>query len=103
MGFAHPRLAVQVKSGDQPIDVKIFRELRGVMPQFGADHGLIVSWAGFKETVIREARQHFFSIRLWDASDLVAAIQSNYERLGEDLQTELPLKRVWLLVEQSEL
>jgi restriction system protein len=100
MGFADPRLAVQVKSGDTPADVSVLRELQGVMPRFGAKHGLIVSWAGFKDSVIREARQLFFDVRLWDAGDLVAALQSNYSRLPENIQAELPLKRIWLLVEE---
>ena len=43
LGFEHPRLAVQVKSGDGPADVKVLRELQGVMKNFGADHGLFVS------------------------------------------------------------
>ncbi len=100
MGFGHPRIAVQVKSGDTPADVSVLRELQGVMPRFGAEHGLIVSWSGFKESVIREARQLFFEVRLWDAGDLVSALQNNYAKLSEELQAELPLKRIWLLVEE---
>lgn len=99
MGFGQPRIAVQVKSGSTPADVSVLRELQGVMPRFGADHGLIVSWSGFKDSVIREARQLFFEVRLWDSGDLVSALQKNFERLPEELQAELPLKRIWLLVE----
>jgi restriction system protein len=99
MGFGQPRIAVQVKSGATPADVSVLRELQGVMPRFGADHGLIVSWSGFKDSVIREARQLFFEVRLWDSGDLVAALQKNFERLPEELQAELPLKRIWLLIE----
>ena len=51
MGFDMPRLAVQVKSSDSPSDVSVLRELQGVMPRFGATHGLIVSLGGFKESV----------------------------------------------------
>jgi restriction system protein len=99
MGFGQPRIAVQVKSGATPADVSVLRELQGVMPRFGADHGLIVSWSGFKDSVVREARQLFFEVRLWDSGDLVAALQKNFEHLSEELQAELPLKRIWLLVE----
>jgi restriction system protein len=99
MGFGKPRIAVQVKSGATPADVSVLRELQGVMPRFGADHGLIVSWSGFKDSVVREARQLFFEVRLWDSGDLVAALQKNFENLSEELQAELPLKRIWLLVE----
>ncbi len=98
LGFDMPRLAAQVKSSDTPSDVSVLRELQGVMPRFGAQQGLIVSWGGFRESVIREARQLYFQVRLWDAGDLVAAIQANYERLPDDLQAEMQLKRIWILV-----
>ena len=45
-GFEAPRLAVQVKSLDAPIDIKVFNELQGSMTNFGADLGLIVTWGG---------------------------------------------------------
>ena len=98
MGFDQPRLAVQVKSSEAPVDVSVVRELQGVMPRFGADQGLVVSWGGFKDSVLREARQLYFTIRLWDAGDLVNAIQHNYQRLPADLKSELPLKQLWTLV-----
>jgi len=102
MGFDSPRLCVQVKSSDQPIDVTVVRELQGVMKGFGADRGLLVCWGGFRSSVLSEARRLFFDIRLWDAGDLVNAILENYERLSAELQAELPLKRVWALVLEEE-
>jgi len=98
MGFDHPRLCVQVKSSDGPMDVKTLRELQGVMKNFGAEQGLFVSWGGFKQSVFTEARQRFFEIRLWDAGNLVEVLLEQYDRLPEDLKAELPLKRIWLLV-----
>ncbi len=98
MGFEPPRLIVQVKSSDAPVDVRVLRELQGVMRTFGADRGLLVSWGGFKRSVLDEARKLFFEIRLWDADDLIAALSDCYGQLPEDLQAELPLKRVWTLV-----
>lgn len=98
MGFDPPRLCVQVKSSDGPVDVKVLRELNGVMKDFGADQGLLVSWGGFKQSVFNDARRRFFEIRLWDADDLIQALLEDYEHLPADLQAELPLKRVWTLV-----
>ncbi len=98
MGFDAPRLLVQVKSTDQPIDVKALRELRGIMKSFGADQGLLVSWGGFRQSVLGEARPLFFEIRLWDAGDVVASLLEHYDRLPAELQAELPLKRIWTLV-----
>jgi restriction system protein len=101
MGFDHPRLAVQVKSSDHPMDVKVLRELQGVMRGFGAEQGLLVSWGGFKPTVHQEARRMFFELRLWDATKLVESLLETYEALPADLQAELPLKRIWTLVPEE--
>lgn len=101
LGFDPPRLCVQVKSGDQPIDAKPLRELRGVLSSFGANQGLLVSWGGFKQTTLEEARGHYFEVRLWDADDLLDAMLEQYVRLPEELQAELPLKRIWTLVAEE--
>ena len=98
LGFDGLRLCVQVKSSQYPADVTILRGLQGTMATFKADQGLLVSLGGFNSAVDREARLSFFSVRLWDADDLVDALLKNYERLPEDLKSELPLKRIWALV-----
>ena len=102
MGFDMPRLCIQVKSGDAPVDGRVFRELRGVMEDRGADQGLLVSWSGFTRPAIEEARRQFFRIRLWDAGTLVGKVLDNYEKLSEELRAELPLKRLWALVLEDE-
>jgi len=102
LGFESPRLVVQVKSGASPVGVKVLRELSGVMDAFGAESGLIVAWGGFQGQVEKEAARQFFKIRLWDADNLVQMVQENYDSLPEDIQTDLPLKRIWILMPQEE-
>jgi restriction system protein len=102
MGFDPPRLCVQVKSGDSPAEVSVLRELQGVLSNFSAEQGLLVSWGGFRSSVRSEARQLFFQIRLWDAGDLVGALLQHYDSLPEELQAELPLKRIWALVPEED-
>jgi restriction system protein len=82
LGFESPRLAVQVKSGDAPVDVKVLRELQGVMKNFGAEQGLVVAWGGYRQSVPREATRLFFEIRLWDSDDLIDAIQAHYDSIA---------------------
>jgi len=98
LGFELPRLCVQVKSSQAAADVTILRALQGTMHNFKADQGLLVSWGGFNKVAENEARMSFFSVRLWDANDVVEAVLKNYDRLPEELQNELPLKRIWALV-----
>ena len=101
LGFDQPRICVQVKSSDEPANVNVLRELQGVVSSFGADHGLLVSWGGFRRSVREEARRHFFEIRLWDGGDLLERLLEIYDRLPEDVQAELPLKRIWSLVPEE--
>lgn len=102
MGFSTPRLCVQVKSSQSPADVTILRNLLGSMKTFDAEQGLLISWGGFNQAVLKEARQSFFTVRLWDSGDLLEAILKNYDNLPKDLQAELPLKRIWGLVVEEE-
>jgi restriction system protein len=102
LGFDQPRLAVQVKSQTTPVDVKVLRELHGVMKSFGAEQGLIVAWGGYTNAVLKEAARLFFEIRLWDSGDLVEMVQAHYSDLPDSLQAELPLKRIWTLVPTEE-
>lgn len=101
MGFEQPRLCVQVKSSNSPADVKVLRELVGTMKNFNAESGLLVSWGGFKKSVIDEARRGFFELRLWTAERLIEAIQTHYEKFPDDLKAELRLKRVWTVVPEG--
>lgn len=101
MGFDPPRLCVQVKSNEGPVDVAVLRELQGVMRNLGAQHGLLVAWGGFKSSVLNEARRLFFEIRLWDAGTLVEQILAHYPQLPAEFQAELPLQRIWALVPEE--
>jgi restriction system protein len=98
MGFGPPRLCVQVKSSPSPADVNVLRGLQGVLQNFHAEQGLLVCWGGFKSSVIQEARQSFFTIRLWDSGDLLGMILKNHDEFPDELKAELPLKRIWALV-----
>jgi len=104
LGLDQPRLCVQVKSQTSPCDVTIYRTLQGSMQTFKAEQGLLVCWGGFNKMVHTEAKQGYFTVRLWESRDLVEAIYRNYESLPAEIQAELPLKKVWMLVpgEQSE-
>jgi restriction system protein len=35
---------------------------------------------------------------LWDQGDVVDAVLQNYERLDDEIKAELPLKRIWVMV-----
>jgi restriction system protein len=78
LGFDAPRLIAQVKSQDSQVDVKVVRELTGVMGKFHADHALLVAWGGFNKAARAEVAADYFKLRLWDAGNLVKALQDYY-------------------------
>jgi restriction system protein len=102
LGFETPRICVQVKSGDTLTDRPELQQLIGAMTAAQAEKGLFVSWSGFKSTVYREIPNQFFNVRLWSANDLIEQILDNYENLDQTIKSELPLKRIWTLVDGDE-
>jgi restriction system protein len=101
LGFDAPRLAVQVKSQDSRTDVATLRELQGVMKQFGATQGLLVAWGGVTTALRKEALRQYFDIRIWDDGDVIRELKQYYDRLPDDLQTDLPLRRIWILADEA--
>ena len=102
LGFGTPRLCVQVKSGEGPVDRMTLDQLIGAMQNFHAEQGLLVSWSGFKSSVDRERAAQFFRVRLWDSEELVKQLLEQYDRLPAELRSELPLKRIWVLASSDE-
>lgn len=101
LGFQSPKICVQVKSSQTPVDVRIVRELEGVIRNFKGEYGLLVSWGGINTKAEQEISRSFFSIRLWDQDKIVEELMKNYEKLDESIKAELPLKKVWTLVDES--
>ena len=102
MGFGSPRLCVQVKSENSPIDRPTVDNLLGVMTKFGAQEGLFVAWGGFKRNVQKELAGSFFRLRLWSQKELLEQLFARYDQLDEDFRAELPLKRIWTVAAQED-
>ena len=102
MGFDRHRICVQVKSGAQTTKVNVLRELEGIIKNFGADFGLLVSSGGFTGDTKSEARKNtYFNVRLWDSESFLNALFQNYEQLPAVLKAELPLKQIWTIDEPN--
>ena len=102
MGFGSPKICVQVKSHDAPVDRPTLDQLGGVMTKVGAEYGLLVSWSGFKSSVEQERGNQFFRIRLWDSNDVIRELFNNYERMSPEIRAEIPLKQGWMLSDDGE-
>ena len=99
LGFGQPRICVQVKSSDTPVDLPTLNQLIGTMQNVQADQGLFVSWGGFKSSIDREIPSNFFRVRLWNQDDLIDEILKHYDELDDEIKAELPLKRIWTVSE----
>lgn len=102
LGFGEPRLCVEVKSEDTPIDRPAVDKLMGAVQKFGASEGLFVAWGGFKSTVHKELATSFFRVRLWTQQELLEELFEHYDQLDDDIKAELPLKRVWTIAMQED-
>ena len=102
LGFGAPRLCVEVKSEDAPIDRPTVDKLIGAVSKFGANEGLFVSWSGFKTNVQKELAASFFRVRLWTQNELLEALFAHYDQLDAEIRAELPLKQIWAVAAPDE-
>jgi restriction system protein len=96
LGLDTPRLIVQVKSGEA-VGAPVVSQLQGVMTSYGADQGLLVAWGGLKKPARTMLEHQHMRVRVWEAVDVIEALLRTYDRLPSEIQTQLPLKRIWVL------
>lgn len=97
LGFESPRICVEVKSHDAPVDRPTLDRLVGAMSHHKADYGLLISWSGFKQSVKRTTAEKFFQVRLWDSQKVIEELFEVYDQLDPNIRAEIPLKSVWML------
>lgn len=97
LGLSEPRVCVQVKSQKSKVGVDVYRQLKGTISSINATHGLLISWAGFKDTVKKEARKDAFQIKLWGPQQLIEQLLENYETIDPEIRAKIPLKKIWAL------
>ncbi len=97
LGFGSPKICVQVKSTDAPVDRTVLDQLGGVMRNFNAEYGLLVSWSGFKSSVINETGSKFFEIRLWTHKEIIEEFLKYYDKMDDEIKELIPLKKIWVV------
>ncbi len=102
LGFDTPRICVQVKSSKSPVNVNVLRELEGTARNFRAEHSILVAWGGSNKIADKENKLSFFSTRIWGQGEILNELLKYYEKFDDELKAELPLKRIWAIVEQEE-
>ena len=69
----------------------------GVMKNFGAEYGLLVSWSGFKSSIINETAKQFFEIRLWTHKEISEEFLRYYDQMDDEKKELIPLKKIWVV------
>lgn len=102
LGLDAPQLVVQVKSEQSPVGDPVISQLLGTTTKHGpAAQGLLVAWGGLTPPAQRSARDKYFRLRVWTASDVIAQVTRHYDALPEEIRTDMPLKQIWIAVEEQ--
>lgn len=97
LGFGSPKICAQVKFTDVSVDRIVLDQLCGLMKNFGIEYGLLVSWSGFKSSVINETTKQFFEIRLWTHKEIIEEFLRCYDRMEDEIKELVPLKKIWVV------
>ena len=97
LGLDAPRLVVQVKSEPTAVGVAVINQLQS----HEADQALLVAWGGVSKPARQALTTRQFRVRIWDSEDVIDSVLRNYDRLPDDIRTEVPLKRIWVLIDQE--
>lgn len=101
LGMDEPRLVVQVKSEQGSVSDPVITQLLGSVSNHQPAQGLLVAWGGLTPPARRTALSNYFRLRIWDSEDVVSQVTAHYTKLPEEIRAELPLKQVWIAVEES--
>ena len=102
LGLDQPWLVVQVKSQPTPVGDDVVQKLQGAMTRFKANQALLVALGGVSGPAKARLANEQFSVRVWNAEDLLNNLLRVYDHLSEDIRAQLPLKQIWVLVESEE-
>ena len=93
-----PRILVQVKSQDSPITESTIQSLKGAMSE--GDYGLFVTLSDYSKNAQKYLANHPV-IRGINGTELVDLILKYYELLSDKYRKLIPLKKVYIPVEET--
>lgn len=99
LGLESPKILVQVKT--PKVDRPVVQQLTGLVSSHEADYGLIVAWGGLTSAARQEVMGKRFRLKVWDAQDIIQAVLDNYDKLSSSTVQALPLKQIWVPVDNT--
>ena len=101
LGLDSPTLVVQVKSEAGTVGVGVLNELQGAIKTHKLTEGLLVAWGGLAKPAQHALRPERLSVRAWDADDVIDRLFDTYDDFSEEMRLRIPLKKVWVLLEET--
>ncbi|MGW5238639.1 restriction endonuclease [Monashia sp. NPDC004114] len=101
LGLDSPTLIVECKSEAGQIGATVVRGLQGAIATHKADQGLLVAWGGLNKPATQAIRTDRLTIRVWDSEDVLDHLFAIYEGLPAHVRAVLPLKRAWVLDDET--
>jgi len=93
-----PRILVQVKSQDGDIKESVLQSLKGALRE--GDYGTFITLSNYTKNAQKYLKNNPI-IRGINGSELVDLILDNYEKLSEKYQKMIPLKKVYIPVQND--
>jgi len=101
LGLDSPTVVVEVKSEQGQIGVPVLNQLQGAVKNNQADQGLLVAWGGLNKQAETLRMSQRLKVRVWSDEDVIDQLLDVYDRLPEDIRASIPLKRAWVLLEET--
>lgn len=101
LGLDSPTVVVEVKSEQGQIGVPVLNQLQGAVKNNQADQGLLVAWGGLNKQAETLRMSQRLKVRVWNDEDVIDELLDVYDRLPEDIRASIPLKRAWVLLEET--
>lgn len=101
LGMDEPRLVVQVKSEQSAVGDPVVTQLLGSVSKHSPAQGLLVAWGGVTPPARKTVLDNYFRVRVWDSAELLRQILASYPQLPEEIRADLPLKQIWIAVEET--
>jgi Uncharacterized conserved protein len=101
LGLDSPTLVVEVKTESTQIGVPVLNQLQGAVSSHQADQALLVAWGGLTRKAEQLRLTQRLKVRVWTDEDILDHLFETYERLPEATRALIPLKRAWVLVQET--
>ena len=101
LGLDGPTLVVEVKSESTQIGVPVLNQLQGAVTSHQADQARLVAWGGLNRQAEQLRLTQRLKVRVWTDEDVLDRLFETYEQLPDTTRSLIPLKRAWVLSQET--